>query len=422
MTAEFHTVIPKHTKSHAACAERMPAFVGLEGDALERLRGMRVLVAGVGSVGSRLSDDLARCSLAELALVDPKCFSANFRTQATRSRRDVGRAKARRVARWACEVADSTVVRWFDGPVEALPWTALTAYDAIVASTDLIRAEIELGQRARWLGVPLLYASVHGPTLTAQLRVYLNRDESSPCPACHLSAAEWAQLDAETRFSCDGSGQATGGGPPTMSIAPLCGTAAHMAAIELLRIRLGLGPAPTDRIVQHNFYGSQTTSSPLAAGTSCPCDHTVFERVVPRGPAAELTLRDCAAMAGAETDDDLARTTVCIDDAVYARTLLCPHCGEASHGGRLLERNGRLDRRCRACRGRGLIAHPYHAYAGFVPVQAAGLLDRLDVPLQRLGAPGTGIAVRTERRSVLITPHSGAPETTGTPATTGATT
>ena len=107
--------------------------MGLEGDAREMLAGTHATVAGVGSVGQRVADHLARLHVGTLDLIDPKPFTANFDTQAIRSRADVGRSKVHRVGRWVKDVSPETTVRTFVGPIEDLPWPALVGTDVIIS-------------------------------------------------------------------------------------------------------------------------------------------------------------------------------------------------------------------------------------------------------------------------------------------------
>jgi molybdopterin/thiamine biosynthesis adenylyltransferase len=207
--------------------DRMPRFVGRADDADSRaaLADTTVLLAGIGSVGGRIAEHCGRCHIGEVALVDGKRFGAGFDTQVIRSAADVGRFKASRVGRWIRDVSPQTTVHALDTPLEALPLWMLDDYDVVIASTDNLGAEVEIGRRCLALGIPLIYASVHGPTLTVQMRTFTNRGPDCPCPACGFSAGEWRQLDSQIRFSCApeaGDAVARVDGQPTSSVSPLC--------------------------------------------------------------------------------------------------------------------------------------------------------------------------------------------------------
>ena len=73
-------------------------------------------------------------------------------------------------------IAPETRVRAMVGPVQSLSWTDLDDFDAVCAATDNLTVEVELGERTHALGLaPVLFAAVHGPSLTAQVRRFLNR-------------------------------------------------------------------------------------------------------------------------------------------------------------------------------------------------------------------------------------------------------
>lgn len=385
--------------------DRMPAFIGLTVDARLELAGTKLLVAGAGSVGGRIAEHAARCRVGEIGLVDPKPFSANFDTQVTRDPSDIARPKAGRVGRWVKTISPSSIVRVFDGPVQALSWLDLDEFDIVIASTDNLLAEVYLGEVCLALGLPLVYASVHGSTLCCQLRIFLNRTGDSPCPSCGYSRAERDQLSSGATFSCDPAAVAAGDldGPPTVSVSPLCSLAADMAMLELLRMRLGLGPPPCDCVREYNGYTGASVTTPLSRRAVCLVDHTVLDRVHLDRPLGECTLRDCAEAAGVTGDEGIAHTSFAVDDSLFAPVLSCTACGVSHEHNRFVDRRrGPLGRVCRACGHRGLVPDPFRSFDRLIPARSGGLLPHLDVPLRILGADGRGVVVRHGRKAVLL--------------------
>ncbi|MHC4081513.1 MAG: HesA/MoeB/ThiF family protein [Planctomycetota bacterium] len=385
----------------------MPKFVGQPAsvDSRAALADTTVLLEGIGSVGGRIADHCGRCHIGKIALVDGKRFGAGFDTQVIRGPADVGRFKASRVGRWIRDVSPQTTVHALDTPLEALPLWMLDDYDVVMASTDNLAAEVEIGRRCLALGIPLIYASVHGATLTVQMRTFTNRGPDCPCPACGFSAAEWRQLDNDVRFSCApdaGDAVTSVGGQPTSSVSPLCSMVADMAMLELLRVRLRLGAPLEDRLVEYNGYNHTTTVSRLARNPRCPVDHahTVLDRAGIGQPLADCTLRDCAAAAGAGAEDDLARTSFSVDDLAFASVATCCACGADQPLNRFVAREARLRRRCRDC-GRHLVPHPFYSSPRccFAGAEGAALLD---APLRSLGARPRSVIVRSPARAVFI--------------------
>jgi molybdopterin/thiamine biosynthesis adenylyltransferase len=396
--------------------DRMPEFMGLARGVNPRalLAGTRVVLIGVGSVGARAALHCGRCGVGELVLVDGKPFGPNFFTQATRGARDVGRGKASTVARWVRAVAPDTTVRAYARPIEAVPWSALEGADLAIASTDNLPAEVEAGRRFLALGRPLVMASVHGPSLTAEVRTFSNRDADRPCPACCFTEAERRQLDGQVRFSCDPSGAARARvtGPPTASVSPLCSIAADLAVIELLSIRLGLGAELGDRVRQYNFYTHATTTTPLARNRACPVEHVVLHRAAVARRPGDCTLRECAAAAGVRDDDEFLRTTIDVDGMVYAARVTCLRCGADAPHHRFLRPGAPTRRRCASCGGPGLVPHPFHTHERFLPRRAESP-ELCHVPLRSLGATPACVIVRGPQHAALVThqPDDGGPPT-----------
>ena len=81
------------------------------------------------------------------------------------------------------------------------------------------------------------------------------------------------------------------------------------------------------------------------------------------------------------------------------------HCGASHPFNRFVGRDEHVRRPCRACGGRRHSPHAFYSFGRLIPAVAAGLLPLLDTPLGSLGAVGTGVAVRSGERAVLVQPH-----------------
>ncbi len=220
------------------------------------------------------------------------------------------------------------------------------------------------------------------------------------------------------QYNCDPGANPHGtvDAQPTVSVSPLCSTAAATAVLELLRMRLGLGPAPQDCLRELNAYGGTAVTAPLTRNGSCPVDHAVLERVKVERPLHECTLRDCAQAAGTTGDEGIARASFAVDDCLFAWVMVCGRCGATHRHNRFVDRRPGLrplPPRCPACDRRALGAHPFFSYDRLIPAGKGGLMPFLDVPLGSLDAEGRGVVVRTGNRAVLVqsqqTPDGGTP-------------
>ena len=384
--------------------DRMPDFIGLAVDARAVLADTKVLVVGAGSVGGRMAEHAARCRIGGIDLIDPKSFTANFDTQPIRKQSDVGQSKASLVGRWVKTISPGSVVRVSRRPVQALSWLDLDRYDVVLASTDNLPVEVYLGSVCRRLGIPLIYAAVHGPTLTSQLRIFMNRDDAGPCVFCGFSRDDRDRMSRGVKYSCDPGADPHGtlDAQPTVGVSPLCSVAAATAVLELLRMRIGLGPAPRDCMRELNAYGGTAVTAPLTRNDSCPVDHAVLERVKVERPLHQCTLRECAAAAGTSGDAAIARVCFAVDDCLFVWILTCGRCGKTQKHNRFVDRRPMpLPGRCTTCGHRSLAPHPFFSFDGLIPA-GKGLMPHLDVPLHALDAQGRGVVVRSSDRAVLV--------------------
>lgn len=257
--------------------ERMPSIIGAPADTNAKLDGMRVAIVGLGSVGGRVALHLSRMRVKELLLIDPKPYKAESILTQPIGPELIGANKAASMARLCKAISPGTAVRYFDGSINDVAVADLIGVDIIFLATDNLAAEVETGQRAMHLGVPLIQGSVHGETLVSQVRTYANNDTSGPCPACGFNEAEWAQVHSETKYSCEPDSAGEGGGynqtQPTFSISSLCSMAADQMIMSFLRQMLPVGLAVADRSIEYCGHTGKTTTTPLIRNPDCVCDH-----------------------------------------------------------------------------------------------------------------------------------------------------
>ena len=127
---------------------------------LKRLaRTKRVVLVGLGNIGSRLAMELPLAGTRELLLVDPDRVShRNLQTCWAFSPGDIGRSKVRvvtqRIRRSFPDVSVEAAECAFDrlGLCRLRDWLPA----ALVGAVDSRRARYELAEAAMWLGMPLV--------------------------------------------------------------------------------------------------------------------------------------------------------------------------------------------------------------------------------------------------------------------------
>ena len=152
-----------------AAAERTVRLLGA--GAVERLDAARVLVLGLGGVGSWCVEALARAGVGSLDLVDSDVYApSNLNRQLGALVSALGRPKADVARERVLDISPAARVRAFVlryGPdtADRLP---LAGYDAVVDAIDLVSAKLLLVRLAREADVPLFSAMGGGNKLDAR--------------------------------------------------------------------------------------------------------------------------------------------------------------------------------------------------------------------------------------------------------------
>jgi molybdopterin/thiamine biosynthesis adenylyltransferase/proteasome lid subunit RPN8/RPN11 len=156
----------------------------------EALRERTVLVAGLGSVGSYLSEQLARSGVGGLALVDPEPVEAANLSRTAYSAEDVGRPKTEALARRLVAAAPALRIALHPARVEDLAPADLDALvrsaDLVVAATDDPAAQRALDRFAYARGRPAIFVGLYAGAEGGE--VILTVPERTPCYLCATRA------------------------------------------------------------------------------------------------------------------------------------------------------------------------------------------------------------------------------------------
>jgi molybdopterin/thiamine biosynthesis adenylyltransferase len=407
MTTVKEIELASNSHSQAATAvplsARLPNFIGAPPAADEKLRGLKVVVVGCGAVGGPIALGLARLQIHTLCLVDKGKFKAESMLTHLVFPEDIPGPKASILGRRVKHISPDTKVIVFDGPLESLDLAVIAEADLAVLATDNLLAEIEVGQRCLWLGLPLVHAAVHGETLVAQVRFFANRP-NGPCPACGYSPAEWKAMNRQTRYSCEAvdrrATRAETKGPPTVSVSFLCSMAADLALVQILRHTLGLGSAVENCMLQYCGFDHRTITSALKRNLNCPCDHTVYGQATALEPIPDFTLSELAQMAGYDSGSGLNGVSLQMGRLSFCESAVC-RCTAMRPFRRFLATGARAAR-CRSC-GEKIVPLPFYTHN---PVPASVIADRMERPLRDLGAESAGwVKLRGPQGNMLFYSH-----------------
>lgn len=381
-------------------------LVGCAAGALGSLAKRRVAVIGCGSVGGRVALLASRMGLGGLVLVDPKRLKAGGLATHDMGPEDVGKPKALVTARRCRRINPAMQVLAFVQAVEALELSVLAGVDLVVMAPDLLAVEIEVGQRCIWLSKPLVHASVHGPTLTAQVRFFLNAKGAGGCPACGYGKAEQDLMTRQVRFSCEGAAGAVVPLPDTVpatnSVSPLCAQAAALAVMQAIRFLVPVGQPVADTMLEYCGFTHRTVVSPITRNPNCMLDHNAIAQVALDPPLGDLSLAQVAQQAtGAPPSAD---TRFELEGFQWVELASC-RCPQPRPVRRFVARGRKRLPCCRKCSA-PLVPLNFYTYP---QVSASVLGSAAERPLRDLGARGlTSLLLRTGDAGVLIrqsTPH-----------------
>jgi molybdopterin/thiamine biosynthesis adenylyltransferase len=199
----------------------------------QRLARSRVMVLGLGGLGSPVATYLAGAGVGRLVLVDPDAVDvSNLHRQILHRSNTVGLAKTEsaRLTLQALNPDVDIVTHECRLSADALR-EALREVDLVVDGTDNFESRFELNRACVALGKPLVYGAVVG--MEGQASVFRPDLDDSPCYACLYPGFD-AQLEALRPASnwenCSGQGV----------LGPVAGLVGCIQATEALKILLGI--------------------------------------------------------------------------------------------------------------------------------------------------------------------------------------
>ena len=160
---------------------------------MERLGRARVSVFGVGGVGGYVVEALARRGVGALDLIDSDRVSlTNLNRQILATRSTVGQYKVEAARRRILDINPEARVETF--PVFYTPRTAdafdFTRYDYIVDAIDTVTGKLELIERARRAGTPIISCMGAGNKLDPAAFEVADIYETSVCPLARIMRKE----------------------------------------------------------------------------------------------------------------------------------------------------------------------------------------------------------------------------------------
>lgn len=205
--------------------------VGEEG--VQRLRAARVLVVGVGGLGSPVVLYLAAAGVGVLGLVDTDVVDvSNLQRQIIHTTRDVGRNKLHSAADKVRALNPDVKLEIHDVRLTAHNALSLVReYDFVIDAVDTWASKLEVNDACVAAGKPFCHAGVQG--FAGQLMTHV---PGAPCLRCVLGDA----LAADTH-------RAESGVPAVLG--SLVGVLGSLQATEAIKFITGVGALCTHRLL-----------------------------------------------------------------------------------------------------------------------------------------------------------------------------
>lgn len=162
-------------------------------DAIEKLKGSRVAVFGVGGVGGYICEALARAGVGSIDIFDKDTVSvSNINRQIIATHKTVGRPKVEVMRERMLDINPDCQVNIYE--VFYLPECAdkydLSCYDYIADAVDTVSAKLEIVTRAHRIGVPVISAMGAGNKLDPTAFEVSDIYKTEVCPLARVMRRE----------------------------------------------------------------------------------------------------------------------------------------------------------------------------------------------------------------------------------------
>ncbi|MBQ5310572.1 MAG: tRNA threonylcarbamoyladenosine dehydratase [Oscillospiraceae bacterium] len=162
-------------------------------DALDRLKGARVAVFGVGGVGGFVAEALARGGIGALDLIDSDTVAlSNINRQIIALHSTLGRYKTEVAAERARDINPDCIVRTYN--IFYTPDTAdsfdFREYDYVVDAIDTVTGKLMIVTAAKAAGVPVICAMGAGNKLDPTRFEVADIYDTSVCPLAKVMRYE----------------------------------------------------------------------------------------------------------------------------------------------------------------------------------------------------------------------------------------
>nr|VFJ77313.1 MAG: adenylyltransferase and sulfurtransferase [Candidatus Kentron sp. FM]VFJ77471.1 MAG: adenylyltransferase and sulfurtransferase [Candidatus Kentron sp. FM]VFK24255.1 MAG: adenylyltransferase and sulfurtransferase [Candidatus Kentron sp. FM] len=225
---------------------------GIEGQ--RRLSAARVLVIGMGGLGSPIGIYLAAAGVGHLVLVDfDRVELSNLQRQIVHTNHDLARLKVESARDHLAGLNPNvriTPLAWVLDEEDLLD--QVSRADVVVDATDNFESRFEINRACFQTGTPLVSGAAI--RMEGQVTVFDARRQDSPCYRCLYRDG------IEEGESCAQVGV----------LSPLLGIIGSIQATETLKILAGIGTDLTGRVLLVDAFGMEFRTMKLRKDPDCP--------------------------------------------------------------------------------------------------------------------------------------------------------
>jgi molybdopterin-synthase adenylyltransferase len=220
----------------------------------EKLNNARVLIIGLGGLGSPVSMYLASAGVGQLVLVDfDKVDISNLQRQIVHTTNDIDRPKIESAKEHLQAINPEIKIECIDHALDgdALLNEAEKA-DVIVDASDNFQTRFALNDASVKTKTPLVSGAAI--RFEGQVTVFNPQDENSPCYRCLYNE------DVATQETCTANGV----------IAPLLGIIGSIQANETLKLLMGIGETLQGKLLLLDTLHMDWNVAKLKKDPACP--------------------------------------------------------------------------------------------------------------------------------------------------------
>ena len=219
-----------------------------------RLAESKVLIIGLGGLGSAASIYLTAAGAGGLILVDfDKVDLSNLQRQVLHQTRDIGRLKIESAREHLAEINPHVELITIDHAIEGdALLNQVRSADVVIDASDNFRTRFMINEACVHSGTPLVSAAAI--RFEAQVSVFDTTREDSPCYRCLYGE------DAAVEETCTANGV----------MAPLLGIIGSIQAAEAMKLIMGIGETLTGKLLLLDVLRMEWHVARLRKDPDCP--------------------------------------------------------------------------------------------------------------------------------------------------------